>query len=58
MMAPCDYPIFSDRGEGAYFWDIDGNHYLDWILSYGCIVLGHGHRVVNAAAIAGPTCGR
>ena len=52
MMAPCDYPVFSERGEGAYFWDIDGNRYIDWILSFGCIVLGHAHPVVNAAAIA------
>ena len=52
MMTPCEHPIFSDRGQGAYFWDIDGNRYLDWILSYGCIVLGHAHPVPNAVAIA------
>jgi len=51
LMAPCDYPIFSECGKGARIWDIDGNCYLDWILSFGCIVLGHSHPVVNAAAI-------
>ena len=52
VMAPCEYPIFGERGQGAYFWDVDGNKYIDWILSYGCIVLGHSHPVTNAAAIA------
>ena len=51
LMAPCDYPIFSECGKGARIWDIDGNCYLDWILSFGCIVLSHSHPVVNAAAI-------
>ena len=51
MMSPCDYPAFGAKGEGAYFWDIDGHRYIDWILSFGCIVLGHNHPEVNAAAI-------
>src|SRR5690606_20747805 len=41
------YPIFGQRGKGAYVWDVDGNRYIDWILSFGTIVLGHSHPVVN-----------
>lgn len=45
------YPIFGQRGKGAYVWDVDGNRYIDWILSFGTIVLGHSHPVVNEAVI-------
>ena len=45
------YPIFGQRGKGAYVWDVDGNRYIDWILSFGTIVLGHSHPAVNAAAV-------
>lgn len=37
------------RGEGAYVWDEDGNRYLDMVLSYGPLILGHGHPAVTAA---------
>src|SRR5690606_5652461 len=45
------YPIFGQRGKGAYVWEVDGNRYIDWILSFGTIVLGHSHPVVNEAVI-------
>ncbi len=42
-------PRFVERGEGAYFWDVDGNRYLDYVLSWGPLILGHAHpRVVEA----------
>jgi glutamate-1-semialdehyde 2,1-aminomutase len=42
-------PRFIERGEGAYFWDVDGNRYIDYVLSWGPLVLGHAHpRVVEA----------
>jgi glutamate-1-semialdehyde 2,1-aminomutase len=42
-------PIFIDRGEGAYLIDIDGNRYLDYVGSWGPLILGHCHpRVVEA----------
>jgi glutamate-1-semialdehyde aminotransferase len=47
-----EYPSFGERGEGAYVWDVDGNRYLDFILAYGTIVLGHAHPAVSAAVIA------
>src|SRR5258708_30487736 len=44
-------PIFIARGEGPYLIDIDGNRYLDYIGSWGPLLLGHTHpRGVEAAA--------
>jgi glutamate-1-semialdehyde 2,1-aminomutase len=42
-------PIFMARGEGAYLVDIDGNRYLDYIGSWGPMILGHAHPRVTAA---------
>jgi glutamate-1-semialdehyde 2,1-aminomutase len=28
-------PIFVERGEGPYIWDVDGNRYVDWVSSWG-----------------------
>ncbi len=42
-------PRFIERGEGACVWDADGNRYLDYVLSWGPLILGHAHpRVVEA----------
>src|SRR6516164_1708321 len=42
-------PIFIARGEGPYLFDVDGNQYLDYIGSWGPLILGHAHpRVVQA----------
>jgi glutamate-1-semialdehyde 2,1-aminomutase len=42
-------PVFMARGEGPYLFDVDGNHYLDYIGSWGPLILGHCHpRVVKA----------
>jgi glutamate-1-semialdehyde 2,1-aminomutase len=46
-------PLFIDRGEGATFWDVDGNRYIDYVLSWGPLVLGHAHpKVVEALTAA------
>jgi glutamate-1-semialdehyde 2,1-aminomutase len=46
-------PLFIRRGEGAYITDVDGNRYIDYVLSWGPLVLGHAHpRVVAAVAEA------
>jgi glutamate-1-semialdehyde 2,1-aminomutase len=43
-------PIFIARGQGAYLFDIDGNRYIDYIGSWGPMILGHAHpRVIEAA---------
>ncbi|TGE34459.1 glutamate-1-semialdehyde 2,1-aminomutase [Desulfosporosinus sp. Sb-LF] len=41
-------PIFIDRGEGAHIWDIDGNRYLDFVGSWGPLIVGHAHPDVVA----------
>jgi glutamate-1-semialdehyde 2,1-aminomutase len=42
-------PIFFERGEGAHVWDVDGNRYIDYVLSWGPLLLGHAHpRVIEA----------
>jgi glutamate-1-semialdehyde 2,1-aminomutase len=42
-------PIFIERGEGPYIWDVDGNRYVDWVSSWGPLILGHAHPDVVAA---------
>lgn len=42
-------PIFFQRGEGAYLFDLDGNRYLDYVGSWGPMILGHSHPQVTAA---------
>jgi glutamate-1-semialdehyde 2,1-aminomutase len=43
------HPIFIERGEGAYLFDVDGNRYIDYLLGYGPLVLGHAHPAIIAA---------
>lgn len=46
-------PFFVDRGEGSRFLDIDGNWYIDYVLSWGPLILGHAHpEVVEATTKA------
>jgi len=42
-------PLFIERGEGAYLVDVDGNRYVDYLLSWGPLILGHAHPRVVAA---------
>lgn len=42
-------PRFIERGQGAYFWDADGNRYLDYVLSWGPLILGHATESVVQA---------
>ena len=42
-------PLFIERGEGAYLVDVDGNRYIDYVLSWGPLILGHAHPRVVAA---------
>jgi len=42
-------PVFVERGEGAYLVDVDGNRYVDYLLSWGPLILGHAHPRVVAA---------
>lgn len=41
-------PLFIDRGQGPYMWDVEGNRYIDYVQSWGPLILGHAHpKVVN-----------
>src|SRR6476660_6941971 len=56
-----DEPFFAARGEGAYLVDVDGNRYLDWVLSWGPLLFGHADpetiEAVREAALRGTTFG-
>src|SRR3989338_562551 len=42
-------PRFISRAKGSYLWDVDGKKYLDFVLSWGPLILGHAHpSVVDA----------
>jgi glutamate-1-semialdehyde 2,1-aminomutase len=42
-------PLFIDRAEGAYIYDVDGNRFLDYVLSWGPLILGHAAPAVVQA---------
>lgn len=46
------FPRYAARGHGAYVWDIDDHQYIDYLLGYGPVILGHGHPDVTAAVTA------
>ncbi len=54
-------PFFVDHAEGARIYDIDGHAYIDYVLSWGAIILGHAHpaivRAVQDAAARGTSFG-
>lgn len=43
------YPIFMKGGNGAYLYDVDDHKYVDYLASYGPLILGHNHPAVAAA---------
>lgn len=45
-------PLFIQRGAGSHLWDVDGNEYIDYVLSWGPLILGHAHPDVVAAVVA------
>jgi glutamate-1-semialdehyde 2,1-aminomutase len=45
-------PVFIDRADGAYLYDVDGNRYIDYVGSWGPMILGHRHPEVVAAVAA------
>ncbi len=44
-------PIFVERAVGPHFWDVDGNRYIDYVLSWGPLILGHSHPDVVEALV-------
>ena len=41
------YPVYMKGAKGSHLWDVDGNEYVDYLLSYGALILGHGDPVVR-----------
>jgi glutamate-1-semialdehyde 2,1-aminomutase len=56
-----DHPVFIERGEGCELVDVDGNRYVDWVCSWGPLILGHAHpgvvEAVREAAARGTSYG-
>ncbi len=54
-------PFFAERGEGAYLFDVEGNRYLDYVMSWGPLLFGHARteivEEVRRAALSGLTFG-
>ncbi|MDV3244350.1 MAG: glutamate-1-semialdehyde 2,1-aminomutase [Nitrososphaerales archaeon] len=44
-------PLFVARGKGSKMWDVDGNRYVDYVLSWGPLILGHAHPSVVKAVL-------
>jgi glutamate-1-semialdehyde 2,1-aminomutase len=44
-----EYPLFMQRGSGSRIYDVDGNEYIDWMMAFGALPLGHAHPAVAAA---------
>ncbi len=42
-------PVVMERAKGAYFWDVDGNKYIDYLGAYGPIITGHAHPHITEA---------
>ncbi|MCF6136772.1 aspartate aminotransferase family protein [Pseudalkalibacillus berkeleyi] len=43
------HPLVMERGEKSHLFDVDGNEYIDYLLCYGALILGHGHHSVFEA---------
>ena len=50
-------PFFVERGEGPYLWDTEGRRYVDYVLSWGPLILGHAHPAIVEALEAQLTRG-
>jgi len=42
-------PVVMEKAQGAYFWDVDGNQYIDFLAAYGPIITGHAHPHITKA---------
>ncbi len=51
------YPIFMERGRGSRLYDVDGNEYIDWMMAFGALPLGHAHPEIVEAITEAATTG-
>jgi glutamate-1-semialdehyde 2,1-aminomutase len=52
-----DHPIFMQRGQGSRLFDVDGNEYVDWMMGFGALPLGHGDPEVAQAIVEAASSG-
>ena len=57
LVVPGASPYYAHRAEGARYWDVDGNEFIDLMCAYGPVVLGYRHPGVEAAAERQATLG-
>ena len=43
------FPLYASRAEGARFWDVDGNEFIDYLCAYGPMILGYANPAVDEA---------
>src|SRR6266567_7591015 len=51
------HPIFMERGRGSRIYDVDGNEYIDWMMAFGALPLGHTHPEIVEAITEAATSG-
>ncbi len=51
------YPIFMERASGSRIYDVDGNEYIDWMMAFGALPLGHAHPEVVEAIVEAASSG-
>ncbi len=51
------YPIFMKRGQGSRLYDVDGNEYIDWMMGFGALPLGHADPEIAQAIAEGAATG-
>lgn len=44
-------PVVMEKAQGAYFWDVDGNRYIDYLAAFGPIIAGHAHPHITEAIV-------
>ena len=52
-----EYPLFMARGKGSRLFDVDGNEYIDWMMGFGALPLGHAHPEIVQAMVEGASTG-
>jgi len=52
-----EYPIFMRRGQGSRLYDVDGNEYIDWMMGFGALPLGHADPEITKAIAEGAATG-
>lgn len=51
LLRRCGFPRFLQKAEGCFAWDIEGKRYVDYLMGWGSVLLGHGHSQVVEAVI-------